>query len=86
MTAYRCQSRDVINAHAIVSIQHSDLAAGADAQPVCDVLCCAKGKGVKDEQGQGKVVYKVACLGQLDVSFILLMDFTQQPAAALYRG
>lgn len=77
---HRCQARDVINAHAVMGVQHRDLAAGADAQPVCNVLCCAEGEGVQDEQGQGKVIHKVARLGQLDVGLILLVHLTQQPA------
>ena len=80
---YRCKTRDVINPHAIMSVQNSDLPPRADAQPVGDVLCCVKGEGMQQQQGQGKVIHKVALLGELDVGFILLMDLTQQSAASL---
>ncbi len=74
--AYRGKTRDVINAHAVVGVQHSDLAPGADAQPVAYILCCVEGEGVQQQQGQGKVIHKVALLGQLGVDLILLMHLT----------
>ena len=73
---HRCKTRDVINAHAIVSVQNSDLPPRADAQPVGNVFCCVEGESMQQQQGQGKVVHKVALLGQLDVGFIFLMDLT----------
>ena len=76
---HRCESRDVIYPHAVMSVQHSDLPPWADAHPVGNVLSCVEGEGVQQQQGQGKVVYKVALLGQLDVGFILLVHLTQQP-------
>lgn len=56
-----------------MSVQDSDLPPWADAQPVGNVLCCVEGEGMQQQQGQGKVVHKVALLGKLDVSFILLV-------------
>ena len=76
---HRCKSRDVIYTHAIMGVQHSNLPPWADAHPVGNVLSCVEGEGMQQQQGQGKVVYKVALLGQLDVGFILLVHLTQQP-------
>ena len=62
-STYRCKAGDVINAHAIMRVQHGDLASGADTQPVGNVLCCVEGEGVQQQQGQGKVIHKIALLG-----------------------
>ena len=64
-----------------MSVQDSDLSPRADAQPVGNVLCRVEGEGMQQQQGQGKIVHKVALLGELDISFILLMHLTQEPAA-----
>ena len=37
---------------------------------------------MQQQQRQGEVVHKVALLGKLDVSFVLLMDLAQEPAAS----
>ncbi len=60
---YRGKAGDVINAHAVMCVQHSDLASGADSQPVGNVLCCVEGEGVQQQQGQGEVIHKIALLG-----------------------
>lgn len=78
---HRRKTRDVIDAHAIMSIQNGNLPPRADAQPVGKILCGMEGEGMEQQQGQGKVIYKVALLGELDICLILLVDLTQQPAA-----
>lgn len=79
---HRRKTRDVVNAHAVMSVQNCDLPPRADAQPVGNVLCRVEGEGMQQQQGQGKVIHKVALLGELDVGFILLVYLTQQPAAS----
>ena len=50
------KASDVINAHAIVGVQHGDLAARADVEPVLEVVHGLEGEGVQYQQWQRKVI------------------------------
>lgn len=78
------KASNIINAHAIMSVQHSDLAAGADLQPVLEVVHGLECEGVQYQKGQCKVVHPVPLQSQIDVCGILLMHLTQQPAAGMH--